>query len=115
MKRVSVSKLPELPNIDATLFSKPSAGDFKAVATSTHAPRILLLYGSLRERSFSRLLTFEPSDCSRPSVQKRGFLIPPACLFPMVTRRIIPRFRSSEASPPGRKAWYGPRLSVMAR
>jgi len=54
-----VSKLPELPNINATLFSKPAAGDFKAVATSTHAPRILLLYGSLRERSFSRLLTFE--------------------------------------------------------
>jgi arsenic resistance protein ArsH len=59
MKRVSVSKLPDLPNVDAALFSKPAASNFKAVVTSTHAPRILLLYGSLRERSFSRLLTFE--------------------------------------------------------
>jgi arsenic resistance protein ArsH len=29
------------------------------VATSTHPPRILLLYGSVRERSYSRLLTLE--------------------------------------------------------
>jgi arsenical resistance protein ArsH len=59
MKGASVSKLPDLPNVDAALFAKPAATDFKAVATSIHAPRILLLYGSLRERSFSRLLTFE--------------------------------------------------------
>ncbi|WP_291010322.1 arsenical resistance protein ArsH [Hydrogenophaga sp.] len=31
----------------------------RPVAMSTHAPRILLLYGSLRERSFSRLLVEE--------------------------------------------------------
>lgn len=50
----------ELPNIDAALFKRPAAEQFaKVVATSTHAPRILLLYGSLRPRSFSRLLTFE--------------------------------------------------------
>jgi arsenic resistance protein ArsH len=54
-----VSKLPELPNIDPSLFRKPGASDLKAVASSIHPPRILLLYGSLRERSFSRLLTFE--------------------------------------------------------
>jgi arsenical resistance protein ArsH len=59
MTRGSVSKLPDLPNVDPALFAKPDATDFKTVATSTHAPRILLLYGSLRERSFSRLLTFE--------------------------------------------------------
>jgi arsenic resistance protein ArsH len=54
-----VSTLPDLPNIDANLFARPTAGHFDRVATSTHAPRILLLYGSLRERSFSKLLTFE--------------------------------------------------------
>jgi arsenic resistance protein ArsH len=57
--QVGVSKLPELPNVDPSLFIKPDASDLKAVASSTHPPRILLLYGSLRERSFSRLLTFE--------------------------------------------------------
>lgn len=52
-------KLPDLPNIDANLFMRPTAGEFARVATSTHAPRILLLYRSLRKRSFSKLLTLE--------------------------------------------------------
>jgi arsenic resistance protein ArsH len=56
---VSHTPLPDLPNIDAALFKRPSTAEFKGVATSVHAPRILLLYGSLRERSYSRLLTLE--------------------------------------------------------
>ena len=51
--------LPDLPNVDAALFRRPYSTDFSGVGTSTHPPRILLLYGSLRDRSFSRLLTFE--------------------------------------------------------
>lgn len=51
--------LPDLPNVDAALFRRPDNTDFSGVGKSTHRPRILLLYGSLRERSFSRLLTFE--------------------------------------------------------
>jgi arsenical resistance protein ArsH len=50
---------PELPNLDGNTFERPENARFAKVATSTHAPRILLLYGSLRERSFSRLLTLE--------------------------------------------------------
>jgi len=53
------SSLPDLPNIDAGLFRTPIAADFSAVAGSRHAPRFLLLYGSLREKSYSRLLTME--------------------------------------------------------
>jgi arsenical resistance protein ArsH len=52
-------KLPDLPNVDADLFNRPAPEQLAEVATSTHAPRILLLYGSLRKRSFSRLLSFE--------------------------------------------------------
>ncbi|MEQ3639811.1 MAG: arsenical resistance protein ArsH [Alteromonas sp.] len=37
---------------------KPSASDF-AQSPSSHKPRILLLYGSLRERSYSRLVIEE--------------------------------------------------------
>jgi len=48
-----------LPNLKEELFAIPTPSDFAGVATSTHAPRFLLLYGSLRERSFSRLLTLE--------------------------------------------------------
>jgi arsenical resistance protein ArsH len=50
---------PELPNLDAGPFQRPDGVRFAKVATSTHAPKILLLYGSLRERSFSKLLTLE--------------------------------------------------------
>jgi len=60
MRRGSVSQnLSELPNIDAALLRKPVAADFAGVARSTHAPRFLLLYGSLREKSYSRFLTME--------------------------------------------------------
>jgi len=48
-----------LPHIDAELFDVPSGKRFAAVGRSTHAPRFLMLYGSLRERSYSKLLTFE--------------------------------------------------------
>jgi arsenical resistance protein ArsH len=52
-------RLPDLPNLHADLFKRPTAAEFARVASSTHAPRILLLYGSLRKRSFSKLLTLE--------------------------------------------------------
>jgi len=48
----------DLRNIDPALFVVPSPAALSATP-SRHAPRILLLYGSLRERSFSRLLTEE--------------------------------------------------------
>ncbi|OYY52268.1 MAG: arsenical resistance protein ArsH [Polaromonas sp. 39-63-203] len=48
-----------LPNIDHALFAMPASGQPPGPPTSAHAPRILLLYGSLRERSYSRLLSEE--------------------------------------------------------
>lgn len=53
-----MSKLPELPQVDAALFAAPALEKLQATP-SAHAPRILLLYGSLRERSYSRLLVEE--------------------------------------------------------
>ena len=50
---------PSLPHVDAALFDHPTGTRLTGAGTSRHAPRFLLLYGSLRERSFSRLLTFE--------------------------------------------------------
>ena len=58
-KKVSVSTSSDLPNLDAGLFHRPDLQRLHPQDRSTHAPRILLLYGSLRERSFSRLLTEE--------------------------------------------------------
>lgn len=48
-----------MPNIDNELIDLPSPDKLAIVQKSTHKPRILLLYGSTRERSFSRLLTEE--------------------------------------------------------
>jgi arsenic resistance protein ArsH len=50
--------LLDLPNIDAGAFTVPDAAALRPAA-ATHSPRILLLYGSLRERSFSRFATME--------------------------------------------------------
>lgn len=47
------------PALDAALFDIPDAERLRAAAPSAHPPRIAMLYGSLRERSYSRLLTFE--------------------------------------------------------
>ncbi|MCV2370723.1 arsenical resistance protein ArsH [Roseateles oligotrophus] len=49
-----------LPNLDAALFKRPLTRDFAAIGSQiTHPPRVLLLYGSLRERSYSKLCTLE--------------------------------------------------------
>jgi len=47
-----------LPNLSALHVDTPTIEKLSPAAM-THAPRILLLYGSLRERSFSKLLVLE--------------------------------------------------------
>ena len=47
------------PNIEADLIDVPSMERLSPREPSTHKPRILLIYGSTRERSFSRLVTQE--------------------------------------------------------
>ena len=51
--------MENLPNISAQHLDTPTLQKLDAVPASTHPPRILLLYGSLRETSYSRLLTLE--------------------------------------------------------
>jgi arsenic resistance protein ArsH len=51
--------LEDLPNLDRALFVTPSPEALRVARPSIHAPRILLLYGSVRERSYSRLLSEE--------------------------------------------------------
>ena len=48
-----------LPNVHADLIDMPSLEQLELRTPSLHKPRILLLYGSTRERSFSRLVTQE--------------------------------------------------------
>ena len=48
-----------LPNIKPAQLDVPTMEKLSQVGEQTHRPRILMLYGSLRERSFSRFLTEE--------------------------------------------------------
>lgn len=51
--------MTDLPNIKPDQLDLPNLDKLAPTGDLSHPPRILMLYGSLRERSFSRFLTFE--------------------------------------------------------
>ena len=53
---------PTFPALNAELFEVPTQDRLTVREPSQHRPRFLLLYGSLRERSYSRLLTMEAAQ-----------------------------------------------------
>lgn len=57
--------LSDLPALRTDLFEAPTLARLQAPAPSAHPPRFLMLYGSLRERSYSRLLTEEAARLLR--------------------------------------------------
>ncbi len=60
-----VLQTTDLPNVDPLLFRVPDPAQLRAAQPSSHPPRIALLYGSLRVRSFSRLLAEEAARLLR--------------------------------------------------
>jgi len=54
-----MDKLPGLPNINPAQLATPTLDRLASAGRFDHPPRILMLYGSLRERSFSRFLVHE--------------------------------------------------------
>ena len=71
----------DLPNLDPALFAVPALQRLQTT-DSPHAPRILLLYGSVRERSYSRLLSEEGErllqamGCETRTFDPRGLPLP---------------------------------------
>ena len=60
MKRACVSEITAtLPNVELSYFHVPEQRLLRSSEASLHRPKILMLYGSLRERSYSKLLTLE--------------------------------------------------------
>lgn len=57
--------LDTVPNLDEACFQPVDQGRLFNTPRSTHAPKILLLYGSLRERSYSRFATEEAARILR--------------------------------------------------
>ncbi|RDE07608.1 arsenical resistance protein ArsH [Pelagibacterium lacus] len=60
-----ISQLDTLPNIDGDQFHPINPAALFDAPRATHPPRILMLYGSLRERSYSRLATEEAARILR--------------------------------------------------
>lgn len=55
----------ELPNLDQRKFVRPDLAKLFGLEGSLHPPRILLLYGSVRKKSYSRLLSEEAARILR--------------------------------------------------
>jgi arsenic resistance protein ArsH len=55
----ALSESITLPNVDTALLERAGLERFAAIGNATHPPRVLLLYGSLRTRSYSKLLALE--------------------------------------------------------
>jgi arsenical resistance protein ArsH len=54
-----LNSLHDLPQVATEHFQVPDLSQLRPAQASAHAPRFLLLYGSLRERAFSRLVMEE--------------------------------------------------------
>ena len=66
--------MPDTPQMDEACFHPVDRDKLLAPNISTHPPRILLLYGSLRKRSFSRLATQEAARIlQRLGAETRSF------------------------------------------
>ncbi|MBY0411408.1 MAG: arsenical resistance protein ArsH [Burkholderiaceae bacterium] len=65
MQEATVSPNSELPNLDQAAFQALDGAKLLLAARATHPPRILMLYGSLRDRSYSRLVAEEAARLLR--------------------------------------------------
>jgi len=76
--------LTDLPNIDPDFMQTVDTAQLVAPGDPSHPPRILLLYGSLRKRSFSRLVAEESQrllqwhGCETRIFDPRGLPLPDA-------------------------------------
>lgn len=71
-----------LPNLDEACFRVIDAAALLSGKPSSHPPRILLLYGSLRQRSFSRLLAEEAARLLRRMGAETKFFNPSGLPLP---------------------------------
>lgn len=71
-----------LPNIQCEALDHPTHERLRPAEPSNHPPRILLLYGSLRERSYSRLLAEEAGRLLREFGAETRFFNPSGLPLP---------------------------------
>ena len=82
MQGATVSPISELPNLDQEAFQALDEAKLAPPLRATHPPRILLLYGSLRERSYSRLVAEEAGRLLRAMGAETRFFDPTGLPLP---------------------------------
>ena len=103
----------DLKNVDSGLFDTSITEARFGVPAVPHPPRILMLYGSVRERSYSRLATEEAARLlTAMGAEVRIFLV---CLFLMMRLIRILKSWSCVSWFVGPKAWCGAHLNAMVR
>lgn len=100
-----------LPNLDLALFDLPPT----ATVASAHKPRILLLYGSTRERSYSRLLVEEAARLLEHFGAETRTFDPSGLPLPDDAPVEHPKVQELRGWCSGQKARSGARQSAMGR
>ena len=103
-----------LPNLESDLLPTPTFAEVQAKELS-HPPRILLLYGSNRERSYSRLAVMEAGRILERFGCEVKIFHPKGYLYLKMVIWNIQRLKSCMNCWLGLKAWFGVRLSGMVR
>lgn len=105
----------DLKNVDAGLFDTSITEARFGVPAVPHPPRILMLYGSVRERSYSRLATEEAARLLTAMGAEVRIFSPQACLFLMMRLTRILKSWNCASWFVGPKGWCGVPLNAMVR
>lgn len=107
--------IEDLPNIDPASLRPIDMAALSGPGAPAHPPRILMLYGSLRARSYSRFASEEAARLLRWFGAETRAFNPSGLPLPDAESPTTRRSGSCATSLPGRKAWAGARRSGMAR
>ena len=107
--------IAELKNVVPELFDTGLTGVRPGVKTVDHPPRILMLYGSVRERSYSRLATEEAARLLTAMGADVRIFNPSGLPLPDDAADTHPGLWNFAKWCAGLKGWYGALLNVMVR
>lgn len=108
------SALSDLPAASPAHLRQPDLAALRP-PFSTHKPRILILYGSLRAVSYSRLLAYEASRLLEHLGCEVRIFDPEGLPLPDGAPVTHPRCRNCASSQPGQRARSGSALRDMGR
>ena len=106
-------RMDDTPNIGDACFEPIDEEQLFPAERASHPPRILLLYGSLRKRAFSRLLAEEAARILRRFGAETMTFDPRACRYRTMPMATIRRSRNCGKRSSPARAWSGVPRSVM--